>query len=325
MNSITTVYFICFFVSFVTTAISTHVLIAPLKKTAPQPIYEEGPEWHLTKLGTPTMGGMCFIIASIASLVSLIPILLSPVYAEQSSSLLITFGFAALNSTVGIADDLVKLKRNKNAGLTPIQKIIMQLIIISLFLFLRFKLFSDETSIVLFGTKIELGFLYYIVCAFVLLGIINCANLTDGVDGLAASVAFTIGIALFLFFHTNILSTALVSLILSGMCLAFLLFNINPAKIFMGDTGSLFLGALICGACFSLDMPLMPIPLGIVYVIEGVSVILQVLYFKARGKRLFKMAPLHHHLEKCGFSETKICMIAMLITLVCAELAFLLI
>ncbi len=322
MNNIKWIFLLCFSVSFLSASLSTSLMLRPLRSIAKQPIYVDGPKWHMSKQGTPTMGGLCFIIASIASLVALSPLVFSSLHNNQIISLLLTFGFAALNSVVGITDDLVKLRRNKNAGLSPIQKILMQLGIIALFLFSRYKLLGDGTSLSLFGFNVELGAFYYALCAFILLGLINCANLTDGIDGLASSVAFAIGIAMFFFFRDSFFGISLIGLILSGMCLAFLLFNIHPAKIFMGDTGSLFIGALISGACFGADMPLLSIPLGSVYVIEGISVILQVAFFKLYGKRIFKMAPYHHHLEKSGFSETKICMIAMIFTLVCCTLVF---
>ena len=147
-------------------------------------------------------------------------------------------------------------------------------------------------------------------------------NLTDGIDGLASSVAFTVGVSLFYFSAFSYPEVALSSAALVGATLGFLFFNINPAKIFMGDTGSLFLGALAVSMAFSLKNPFLIIPVCSVYVIEGISVILQVVFFKATGKRLFRMAPLHHHLERLGMSETKICMIAMTLTLATAFLTF---
>ena len=153
------------------------------------------------------------------------------------------------------------------------------------------------------------------ISIFLLLGIINCANLTDGIDGLATSVAMIIGIVYAILGAYIYYSSTLISVSLIGGALAFLYFNTNPARIFMGDTGSLFLGSLVAGIAFSINKPLSIIPIGIVYVIEGVSVILQVVSFKLTRKRIFKMAPLHHHLEKCGMDENRICVIAVAITL----------
>jgi len=158
----------------------------------------------------------------------------------------------------------------------------------------------------------------------ILLGIVNCANLTDGVDGLASSIAFTIGTVLFLTL-SDMAEISVISAAMTGATLGFLFFNVNPAKIFMGDTGSLFLGALVASLSFSLGNPLIAILLGGVYVIEGVSVILQVVFFKLTGKRIFKMAPIHHHLEKCGLSENRICILAVIATLMLSSLAILMV
>jgi phospho-N-acetylmuramoyl-pentapeptide-transferase len=166
----------------------------------------------------------------------------------------------------------------------------------------------------------DFGFFYYILSLIILVGITNCANLTDGIDGLASSVAFAIGISLFYFSYGVSDSSAFISATLSAGALGFLIFNINPARIFMGDTGSLFLGALVGALAFEMENPLIAVVSGCVYVIEGIRVILQVIFFKTIGKRLFKMAPVHHHLEKCGWDENRICIVSIIITLLISTL-----
>ncbi len=303
--------------TFSLTALFEHKLIPLLKSRANQPIYADGPVWHLSKSGTPTMGGVAFLLAAI---ITLLPVSLILITRSENTkvgiSLLLSLIYATTNSLIGIFDDLTKLRRKANAGLTPMQKIFFQLIFAIIFLMARAR-FIGDTGILRFSFgNIDIGFLYYPLALIMLLGIVNCANLADGIDGLASSVAFTIGIILLLIYNDKAADVGLIASALIGTSIGFLLFNIHPAKIFMGDTGSLFFGALAISASFSLGNPLLMILPGGVYVIEGVSVISQVIYFKMTGKRLFKMAPLHHHLEKCGMSECKICMIAIIATLV---------
>ena len=313
-------YILCltvFLLSLVLTVIIEARLIPLLSRRAKQPIYEGGPSWHLSKSGTPTMGGIAFLVSISLSIFAVILILtFSGKSTTGSISLLITILFAIGNSLIGVFDDLMKLHKKENAGLTPLQKLGLQAIISILFLMARRHFLGDGTTVDLWLGRVELGALYYPLAIILLLGITNCANLTDGIDGLATSVAITIGISFLVIgygvsYDVPILSSALVG----GSC-GFLFFNVNPAKIFMGDTGSLFLGSLAVGIAFSLKNPLIIIPIGIVYVIEGISVILQVAVYKITKKRLFKMAPLHHHLEKSGLNENRICVIAVAITLI---------
>ena len=315
---------ICFTVlifTLILTVIIERLIIPLLSARASQPIYEGGPSWHLSKSGTPTMGGAAFILASLLTL-GIASVFLTAENRTAAISVLISLIYAFANSLVGIADDLTKIHRRDNAGLTPMQKIFLQLILAIIFLMARAHYLGDSTSIVFSFGKIDLGFLYYPFAILMLLGIVNCANLTDGIDGLAASVAFVIGIVLFFIGLLSSPDTALLSSALIGASLGFLFFNLHPAKVFMGDTGSLFLGALAVSCSFTLKNPLIMILIGGVYVIEGVSVILQVLCFKISGKRILKMAPLHHHLEKSGYGETKICILAMILTLLLSIPAF---
>ncbi len=306
------------------TAIIEKHLIPFMKRKAEQPIYIDGPIWHQSKAGTPTMGGLAFIGAISLSMLFVCPYLYFTADQKEFYSALITVLFAIANGLIGLFDDITKIRRKDNGGLTPKQKILLQLLVAIIFLFARSILISDTTKLYFAFADIELGLLYYPLAVFLILGIVNCANLTDGVDGLAASCAFAIGLSLFYLSFGVSYSSSFVSIALMGGSIGFLIYNINPAKIFMGDTGSLFLGALIVGAVFSLDNPILLIPLGIVYVIEGVSVILQVIIFKLTRKRLFKMAPLHHHLEKSGYSENKICIYAILVTFVFSLIAYIL-
>lgn len=313
--------FIVFGLTLLITVLIERQLIPFLKKRAAQPIYAEGPSWHLSKSGTPTMGGVAFILACVLTLSAALFFIEDNLTAV---SVLISLFYAIGNSLVGVFDDLMKLRKKKNAGLTPIQKLILQALLAILFLMARRFYFNDQTAIDLGLFGLEMGFFYYPFAFIILLGIVNCANLTDGIDGLATSTSATVGVA---FLVIGICSAAidltLISSALIGGALGFLLFNKHPAKVFMGDTGSLFLGGVAAALGFSSGNPLTVILIGGVYVIEGVSVILQVLYFKITKKRLFKMAPLHHHLEKCGYSENKICILSVFLTLVLTAVCFL--
>ena len=294
-------------------------MIPFLKKRAAQPIYEGGPNWHIKKSGTPTMGGIGFLIAiSISLLVACLSIWENK---TAIASLLITTVFALLNSVIGIIDDLTKLRRRENAGLKPYEKIIFQFIVAVLFLMARKFFLGDETTLEFAFGKIELGLLYYPLAIIIILGTVNCANLTDGIDGLASSVALTIGV-MFSFLGGRDTGIIPICAALSGGCLGFLFYNRHPAKIFMGDTGSLFLGSIACALAFASGNPTIILFLGAVYAIEGLSVILQVIYFKLTKKRLFKMAPLHHHLEKCGLGENQICVIAVSATVLMSIIGF---
>lgn len=308
-------YVFVFLFTLTATVLIARLVIPFLKKRAEQPIYEDGPKWHMSKAGTPTMGGISFLIAISISL------FLSSLYLRlanddrASTSVLICAVYAILNASVGIIDDITKLKHKKNAGLTPRAKLILQFVISSSFLISRKLFLGEGTTISSRFGEIDLGIIYYFLSLIILVGITNCANLTDGIDGLATSVAFAIGVSMLYFSYMRVESVSFISASLIGATVAFLIFNIHPAKIFMGDTGSLFLGSLAASLAFELKNPMIAVISGGVYVIEGVSVILQVLFFKLFKRRLFKMAPIHHHLEKCGWDENKICVLAIVLTL----------
>lgn len=270
------------------------------------------------------MGGLAFMIALLAAALPALLIFSLEGKQEELLSLGILLFYTLLNACIGIADDLKKLKRKQNEGLTPMQKLFLQTIAAVLFLLLRYKLLADTSEILFSFGWLKLGWLYYPLSILMLLGCVNCANLTDGIDGLAASVAFGAGLSVFYISSAFIPHATYLSACLMGITVGFLCFNLHPAKIFMGDTGSLLLGALVGGLSFSFQNPLLIFSFGIVYIIEGVSVVLQVLFYKATKKRIFKMAPLHHHLEKSGWSENKICLCSIFLTLICSLAAYML-
>ena len=272
-----------------------------------QSIREIGPTWHNYKAGTPMMGGLMFIFASIIVLLCNIPFMedYSVFYVLILS---LCFGF------VGFLDDYAKLKKKQNEGLTSAQKFMLQLAVSALFLYVMYRSGSMSTALYIpfFNVSIQLHPIVYIFLAmFIMVGCDNAVNLTDGVDGLSSSVTLPVMV----FFTAAAVSLgrfdlALLPASLVGGLIAYLFYNWHPAKVFMGDTGSLFLGGVVCALAFALDMPLVLIFVGFVYICETLSVILQVGYFKlTHGKRLFKMAPIHHHFEKCGWKEEKIVII----------------
>ncbi len=274
---------------------------------AGQSIREIGPTWHNGKAGTPMMGGLMFILsAAICLLISL------PAMEEKTVFYVLALGLCF--GLVGFLDDFFKLKFKRNLGLTSIQKAMLQMAVSALYLYLLYvegSLTSDLYIPFVNKTVYIHPMAYIFFAMFVMVGCVNAVNLTDGVDGLSSSVT----IPVMAFFAAAAVSMkkydlALLPAALVGGLIAYLFYNWHPAKVFMGDTGSLFLGGIVCGLAFALDMPLVLILVGIVYIIETLSVILQVGYFKlTHGKRLFKMSPIHHHFEMCGWKEEKIVMV----------------
>lgn len=301
-------FFLPLVITVLLTAIGTRLLFPQLaKKKLGQKILEIGPRWHKNKEGTPTMGGIIFPVIAL----TVGGVMTAVCNAERSDILPLFFLFlyALLNALIGMADDLTKFKKHENEGLTPGQKIILQSAAGALFLFLmhRYAGLSTFVTVPFTGISLELGFAYDFIMLFLLLGIVNCVNLSDGIDGLCATVTAVTG---FFYAASAMLLTVnalyIPAFLLSGIGIGFLLYNAHPARIFMGDTGSLFFGAMIAGSAFLLGEPLILLPLCIVFEWEGISDILQVLYYKITKKRLFLMAPFHHHLEKRGYSENRI-------------------
>ena len=286
-----------------------------------QSIREVGPIWHNYKAGTPMMGGLMFIFASIIVLLCNLPFMddYSVFYVLILS---LCFGF------VGFLDDFAKMKKKQNEGLTSIQKFMLQLAVSALFLYIMYRsgAMSTEMYIPFIHVSIPLHPIVYIFLSmFIMVGCDNAVNITDGVDGLSSSVTLPVMV-----FFTALAvkqgkyDLALLPASLVGGLIAYLFYNWRPAKVFMGDTGSLFLGGVVCALAFALDMPLILILVGFVYICETVSVILQVGYFKlTHGKRLFKMAPIHHHFEKCGWKEEKIVIVFASVSAVMCVLAWL--
>lgn len=311
-------YLFAFGFSFIATVILEGRLIPRLAKIAKQPIYKEGPSWHEKKSGTPTMGGLAFLIAGSSVLCLSVLFLYQKGDYRSATSVLLIAAYALASGLIGIFDDLKKLKRQENAGLSPKQKLLLQAVVAAGFLFLRAFFLQDAPRLYFSFGVYDIGYIYYPLAFIMLLAGVNCANLTDGVDGLASGVAFAIGASLFYMTYSAFPEVCTVAASLVGLTLGFLCFNLNPARIFMGDTGSLYLGGIISAAVISLGNPLIMLFIGAVYLIEGLSVIIQVISYKTTKKRVFLMAPLHHHFERRGASENRIVIIFMFITFVCS-------
>ncbi|MDO4316000.1 MAG: phospho-N-acetylmuramoyl-pentapeptide-transferase [Oscillospiraceae bacterium] len=312
-------------VSFLLTLAVGRSLISELRKLkAGQEIREDGPKWHAGKAGTPTMGGIMFILgAGVAVLVLGWQQMLHGHFSHLEGYL-----FALIFGLIGFVDDYRKVRQHQNEGLTAKQKFILQLLAAVVFLCLmRYEgLLTNALYIPFVNATLTVNWIVYLVfAAFVIVGCVNAVNLTDGIDGLACSVTFVV-MAFFTVAAVSwgMLDLALFPAALAGGLAAFFVYNHHPAKVFMGDTGSLFLGGAVAALAFALDMPLILIPVGVIYIAETLSDIIQVAYFKAtHGKRFFKMAPLHHHLELSGWSEAKLVAVFSGITLVCCVLAYL--
>ena len=324
--------------SFVITAVLGKFLIPFLHKlNFGQTILEEGPSWHKDKQGTPVMGGIMFIVGSVT--VTIISVLLyyfiGPniigVYQEDPFKM-VRYVFAGLglalgHSAIGFIDDYIKVVKKRNLGLTAIQKLVFQFAVTIAYLAVLGFMGCGTTTVIPFVGEIDLGWFYYIIFAVVIVGVVNAVNLTDGIDGLDASITFFV--ALFFMLIASLISfmgVTFMAAAVAGGCLGFLVWNFHPAKVFMGDTGSLFLGGIVCALAFAVNMPVLLLPLGIVYLCEIGSVVLQVAYFKlTHGKRLFKMSPIHHHFEMCGWSEVKIVSVFSAVTVVFGIISFVLV
>ena len=313
-------------VSFVVTAVVGKLLIPALVRLkAGHSIKEIGPTWHMSKQGTPTMGGLMFIIGiGVAILVFGWSGML-----EGDFTHLYVYLFALVFGVIGYIDDYEKVKHHQNTGLTSIQKFLLQLAAAIVFLCLmRYEgMLSPNLYIPFFHTHIVMNWVVYLIfAAFVIVGTVNAVNITDGVDGLSSSV--TVPVAAFFailgyvwsgYTQLGVFGGAMV-----GGLFGFLLYNRYPAKVFMGDTGSLFLGGAVAALAFAYDMPLILLLVGIVYICETMSDIIQVAYFKlTHGKRVFKLAPLHHHFEMCGWNERKVVAVFTTVSLIFCVLAYL--
>ena len=298
-------------------------LILPVLRAlkAGQSIRDIGPTWHNYKAGTPMMGGLMFIFALILCLV-----LASP--TMEDLSVFYVLALSLCFGLVGFLDDFFKVKFKRNLGLTALQKMLLQLAVSALYLYLIYKqgILTCDLYIPFVDVSFTIHPLAYIFFAmFAMVGCVNAVNLTDGVDGLCASVTIPVMVFFAAFaVAMNRFDLALMPAVLVGALIAYLFYNWHPAKVFMGDTGSLFLGGAVCALAFALDIPLILLLVGFVYIVETLSVILQVGYFKlTHGKRLFKMSPIHHHFEMCGWKEKKIVLVFSAVSAVMCILAWL--
>ena len=291
------------------------------KIKAGQTIKDIGPNWHKSKEGTPTMGGLMFIIATAVAVLALS----WPLTREGEWGHVFVLVFALIYGAIGFLDDYEKLKHKQNLGLTALQKFLLQLAVAVAFIYLL-RLFGllhvSETDIhcidvyiPFWNTYFSVHEIVYVVCAaFIIVGTVNAVNITDGVDGLATGTSLPVFLfytALCFYWGRQFLGLGIFAAALTGALLGFLAWNFNPAKVFMGDTGSLFLGGAVVAMAFAYDMPLILITLGIVFLIETLTDIIQVTVYKltkdasGKGKRVFKMAPFHHHLEMGGWTGKK--------------------
>ena len=287
---------------------------------AGQTIREVGPKWHNSKAGTPAMGGLVFILTALLGTLALC------LFFKSWTSALV-FAFALIFGAIGFLDDYFKVKKKQNLGLTAPQKLVLQLAASALYLYILYRTGHLSASLWVPFTELRWSipiWVYIAFAIFVIVGTVNAVNLTDGIDGLATGVTMPVMI----FFLVTAIALRKTELgffpaaLLGGMG-GFLCYNFHPAKAFMGDTGSLFLGGAVCGLAFALDIPLILILVGIVYIVETVSVMMQVTYFKlTHGKRIFKMTPIHHHFEMCGWSEVKIWVVFVSVSVAACVLAW---
>ena len=340
MNS-TIALIISIVIAFGITAALGFVIIPWLRKLKfGQTILEIGPSWHKSKQGTPNMGGLMFIIGIILSFAATcLTVHFTGCSLESDYSaimngreLVLLIGGLCLaigNGLVGFADDFIKIKLKRNKGLSAKQKTLGQLIMTLGYIMTLW--FSHNTSwyipfigTVNFEKNIFTAIVFWLISFFIIYGCVNSVNLTDGIDGLCSSVTTTVAISfIILGFIQNFTGLKIFSGALLGGVLGFLCWNWNPAKTFMGDTGSLFLGGMVVALGYLVKCPLLLLPMGIVYVCETMSDIIQIGYFKiTHGKRVFKMAPIHHHFEMCGWKEKKIVAVFTLVTAVLCAAAW---
>lgn len=316
-------------VALLLTAIFTYFIIPILKgKKVKQHILEIGPRWHSSKEGTPTMGGIAFILAILVALLGMSVWYVICKRQKELIPLALALGLAVMNGMIGFVDDFCKLMKKQNEGLTERQKFALQTVVAVIYLVAMKLCGCIDTAIHIPFTNInaEIGFVYYIFALLTIVGIVNSVNFTDGIDGLASSVTLIVSVffalAAFFIYGGESSALALLSGALIGATIGFLIFNLNPARIFMGDTGSLFLGGAVVGCSFIINEPIIIFIVGGIYLMETISVMLQRASFKLFNKRIFKMAPIHHHFEKCGWKENKIVTVFSALTVVLCIIAW---
>ena len=306
-----------------------------------QTILDIGPNWHKSKQGTPTMGGIMFIIGILFSFITVIIVSLFSREGSLYTELLSTFSQSKIEKTrviagvimalsfglIGFIDDYIKVVKKRNLGLTARQKTLLQFLVAAAYL-TSLALCGDITTNIQFIGVVDvssgIGLIYWPIALMFIYGFVNAVNLTDGIDGLCSSVTMIVSVFFMLLSGTlsksglNIFSCAV-----AGGCGGFLCWNLKPAKVFMGDTGSMFLGGTVVAMAFASGYPIVLILAGILYLIEALSVVLQVAHYKRTRKRIFKMTPIHHHFEMCSWSENKIVAVFSAVTLIGCVLAFL--
>ena len=308
-------YAVAFGLALISTLVFGKIGIPLLQRLkAQQSIREDGPQAHLAKAGTPTMGGLFMMLALV------ITVCIVPPYSVTLWMLLfLTLGHGLL----GFSDDFIKAVKRRNLGLTAKQKLLGQAVLAIVFCYISIAYAALPTTlwIPLVDITVDLGYAYYVLAFIIILGTTNAVNLTDGLDGLATGISAIAGAAFAVVgLLVGSLSVTFFGIIVSAVCLGFLYFNANPAKVFMGDTGSLALGGAFAGMAIATKTELLLIVIGFVFVVEALSVILQVASFKTRGVRIFRMSPIHHHFELGGWSERKVVYVFWAVSLVTALL-----
>jgi len=304
---------------FLVAALSLPLLIPFLRRLKfGQSIREEGPQAHMKKTGTPTMGGLAIIFAIVVTTLVMVFKFTEPTF-KTYLLILVLVGFGLL----GFLDDFIKVVLKRNLGLTSLQKLIGQIVIAVIFYIVYTQQgLSTVVSIPLTDISIDLGWGYLLFVVFWLVGFSNAVNLTDGLDGLVSGTsAIAFGAFAILAWNLGEYEVSIFSVVVVGAVLGFLVFNAHPAKVFMGDTGSLALGGAIATIAILTKLEFLLLIIGFVFVMETLSVIIQVISFKTTGKRVFKMSPLHHHYELSGWSEWKVVSTFWMVGLLCAVLA----
>ena len=323
-------------IAFAVTALSGFIVIPYLRKLKfGQTILDIGPNWHKEKQGTPTMGGVMFIAGVLISIVfgfAYAAIFEKPFFFDckdkfRLTALIAGLALALCMGAIGFFDDYIKVVKKRNLGLTARQKTFMQLLVSALYLTVL-AISGMKTTYIPFVGDVSItsgfGLVFWPIALMFIYGFTNAVNLTDGIDGLASSVTLVVSCGFMMAAgFLNLATINVLTAALAGALVGFICWNAHPAKVFMGDTGSMFLGGMVVAFSFGIGRPVLLLLAGIVFLIEALSDIIQVAYYKKTKKRIFKMAPIHHHFEKCGWSEDKIVLVFSFVALIGSVLAIL--